>query len=112
MGEEKPDDDRGLTATEEFHLRVGNELEIAARKGIAPSDIALLAGANLAFAEVSACTRKLYEEHPDFLRMEWLHDQTKHWGGVTLLINREAIGTALSVRQVVDDAIKRGKPDF
>jgi hypothetical protein len=112
MGKEKPDDDRGLTATQRFHLRVGEELDLAARKGIAPSETALIAGANLAFAEVTACTRKLFEEHPDFLRMEWLHDQTKHWGGVTLLINGVVVGSAVSVRQVVDDAIKRDEPNF
>jgi hypothetical protein len=112
MGKEKPDADCSLTATERFHLGVGKELELAARKGGTPSEVALFAGANLAFAEVAACTRKLHDMHPDFLRMEWLHGQTKHWGGVTLLINGVAVGTAASVRQVVDDAMKRDKPRF
>ena len=46
-----------------------------------------------------------YEDHEDFKRVQWLHNQTRTWGGVALAINGVTVGTGENVRAAIDSAI-------
>ncbi len=48
-----------------------------------------------------------YTGHADHRRMQWLHDQTEGWSSVTLRIGSRIVGTAESIRAVIDAAIDK-----